>query len=137
VGAAMVGVGTAVVGGDDTPGYAAALAEVLDRPDGRLLTLEPGASGAEGEVRVAWSAADGRAVLLADGLTAAPDGAGYELWLIEAGGPVPMEVLDPADDGEIREVLDIEGAPVAWGVTIEPEGGSPAPTGEILYVAEA
>ena len=86
-------------------------------------------------VRVAWSAEEGRAVILGDGLDEAPDGEAYELWLIDADGtPVPMDLLDPAEGGDIGEVVSIDAAPAAWGVTIEPEGGSPAPSGEILFL---
>ena len=140
VAAAAVGVvagGAIVLDGDDEPAYAAELAEILARPDGRVVDLAvPEGVEADGGVRVAWSAQEGRAVVLADGLTEAPDGEAYELWLIGGDGtPVPMALLDGADEGDIRDVVSIDAAPVAWGVTIEPEGGSPAPSGEILFLA--
>ncbi len=119
---------------NDSPAYADALAEVMRQPDARMLTLVPGEGRTDGVVKVAWSSSGETAVLVADGLPVAPDGSAYELWLIAGGVPQPMEVLQSADEGEIRAVLDIEGAPDAWGVTIEPEGGSPAPTGEILFL---
>ena len=93
------------------------------------------------EVRVAWSGAAERAVLLADDLPEAPDGMAYELWLIDESGPVPMNVLDGADGGEIRDAIVMDGdsrprQPVAWGITLEPAAGSATPTGDILFVAE-
>jgi anti-sigma-K factor RskA len=135
---ALVGGVLAFRGGDDQPAYASALTEVLAQADGRVVTLaaDP-AGGATGTVKVAWSASDDRAVLLGDGLPAAPDGQAYELWLIGADGPVPMQVLQGAADGELRAVVPIDAEPQAWGVTIEPEGGSPAPTGPILFSATA
>ena len=123
--------------GDEQPAYASALAEVMAEPDARLLDLVAGASAAEGMVRVAWTFDGETAVLFADGLTAAPDGSAYELWLISGGVPQPMRVLQPAADGELRAVVDIDAAPDAWGLTIEPVGGSPAPTGEILFLGTA
>ncbi len=123
--------------GDDSPAFAGELAEVMESPDARLLTLDAGDSGAVGTVKVAWSADGERAVLIADGLSAAPDGTAYELWSIAGGVPQPMRVLQPADDGTLRAVVDIDQAPEAWGVTIEPAEGSAAPTGEILFLGTA
>lgn len=131
----FVGAAVVVRGGDEPPAYAVALTEVIDSPDAQLVTLDAGDSGATGTVKVAWSAEAARAVLSADGLAPAPEGSAYELWLIADGVPQPMRVLQPAADGTLRVVVDIDDAPKAWGVTIEPAGGSPAPTGEILFVA--
>lgn len=130
--------GVAVLrGGDESPTYATALAEVMESPDAKLVTLAAGDSSVAGTVKVAFSADGERAVLIGDGLAAAPDGSAYELWLIAGGVPQPMNVLQQTDDGTLRAVVDIADAPEAWGVTIEPEGGSPAPTGEILFLGTA
>jgi anti-sigma-K factor RskA len=117
----------------DSPVYATQLVEVLEHPDARLATLH---GDGDGEVRVAWSDDAERAVLLADDLPAAPDGMAYELWLIDESGPVPMKMLDRADGGEIRDVVDIDSDPAAWGITLEPEAGSASPTGDILFALE-
>jgi anti-sigma-K factor RskA len=130
--------GVAVLRGDEeSPTYAAALAEVMESPDAQLVSLAAGDSGADGTVKVAWSSDGERAVLIADGLAVAPEGSVYELWLIAGGVPQPMRVLQQTDDGTLRAVVDIDDAPEAWGVTIEPAGGSPAPTGEILFLGTA
>lgn len=129
--------GSVLVAPDDQPAYAAELEAVLAAPDGQFVTLaSTGAGGTDGTVKVAWSSDRESAVLLGDELPAAPPGQAYELWLIGADGPVPMSVLDPASEGDLREVLSIDDQPQAWGVTIEPSSGSPAPTGDILYLAE-
>ncbi len=134
----LVVAGTLVLrSGDDSPAYAGALAEVMESPDAQLVTLGAGDSGAAGTVKVAWSSDGARAVLLGDGLSAAPEGTAYELWLIAGGVPQPMRVLQQADDGTLRAVIDIDAAPEAWGVTIEPAGGSSAPTGKILFLGTA
>ncbi len=127
----IVGAGALLVG-RDADGFDQQLAAVVTAPDGRLVALT---GDSPGSVRVAWSDASGRALLVADGLPSAPSGSAYELWLIDDGGPVPMRVLDPAADGTLRVEVDLTGTPMAWGVTLEPVGGSDAPTGEILYAA--
>jgi anti-sigma-K factor RskA len=129
--------GALFVGGSDSPKYATELADVLANSDARFETL--GGDGA-GRVRVAWSGDADQAVLLADDLPEAPAGLAYELWLIDESGPVPMNMLDRADGGEIRDAIVIGGdgdrEPTAWGITLEPEAGSASPTGDILFVAE-
>ena len=135
--AGVFAAGALVVGGDDSPAYATELARVFEHSDAQLVTLD-GDGG--GQVRVAWSGGAERAVLLADDLPEAPDGMAYELWLIDESGPVPMNVLDGADGGEIRDAIVIDGdsgrQPVAWGITLEPAAGSASPTGDILYVSD-
>lgn len=138
--AAAVGLfaaGALLVGRSDSPTYAAELANVLAHSDARFERL--GGEG-DGQVRVAWSGDAERAVLLADDLPEAPDGLAYELWLIDDSGALAMNMLDRAAGGEIRDAIvmdgDVDRAPTAWGITLEPEAGSTSPTGEILYVTE-
>jgi hypothetical protein len=128
--------GSVLVGGDNQPAYAAELETVLGQDDAQFVSLPATGGTTDGSVKVAWSDELDSAVLLGDGLPAAPDGQAYELWLIDADGPQAMSVLDAADNGELRSVLDIDASPQAWGVTIEPEAGSPKPTGDVLYLAQ-
>lgn len=132
----LVGAAAFVVGrsGSGTEGFAAEIADVLDAPDARLVTLS---GSGDGQVRVAWSDSADRAVVLGDDLPDPGPGRVYELWLIDDAGARPMRLLDRADDGSVRRSVAVEGTPQAWGITIEPAGGSPAPTGEVLYSSEA
>jgi anti-sigma-K factor RskA len=134
--ALLVGAASFVIGrsgANDNGGFAGEVEQVLAEPDAQLVDLTgPGA----GQVKVAWSASTGRAVVIGDGLADPGSGNVYELWLIDASGPQPMKLLDAASGGDVRRALAVSGSPQAWGVTIEPSGGSPAPTGEILFSAE-
>jgi anti-sigma-K factor RskA len=131
--------GTLVVaGGGDEPAYSAELESILSQDDARFVMLvNTGADGGDASVKVAWSDTAESAMLLADGLPAAPDGQAYELWLIGDGDPIPMSLLDDAADGQLRQTMDISAKPQAWGITIEPDTGSTVPTGEVLYLSEA
>lgn len=62
----------------------------------------------------------------------APDST-YELWLFHDGAPVPAGVFDPDDHGQALTVVEgsVTGAEFA-AVTVEPHGGSPAPTGDTV-----
>lgn len=135
--AVMMFVAGAVLVDRGTTTFSDQVAAVLDEPDARFVTLTPDESaGAAGSIRVAWSASAGRAVVLGDDLAPAPGGQAYELWLIDADGPQPMQLLADASAGELRQVFDIVSEPAAWGVTIEPDSGSLQPTGDILFLAE-
>lgn len=124
-------VGAVVVGGRDRGGFDGEVASMLEQPDVQFARL---AGDAVGSVRVVWT--DDQVALIGDGLATPDEGTGYELWLIDSEGPRPMRILDGADDGEVRRVAPIDGEPVAWGITIEPQSGSDAPTLPIIYVAE-
>lgn len=76
-------------------------------------------------------------VFIADGIDAVPEGQTYQLWLIGAEGPVSAGTFEPDEDGTARVLLDGEVRPgLTLGLTIEPAGGSTAPTGDILLAQE-
>ena len=54
----------------------------------------------------------------------------YELWYITDEGPTSAATFRP-EDGSVQVVVDAEPADQV-GITEEPDGGSPAPTGPIL-----
>ena len=75
------------------------------------------------------------ALFYAHALPAPAPGKTYELWYITASGPVAAGVfdVDAKGDGALRveEVPDPEQV-LAWAVTLEPAGGVPQPTGEMV-----
>jgi anti-sigma-K factor RskA len=109
--------------------------EILAAPELRpvvLAGLEP-TPGAAGHTFL--DARRSRALFVARDLPPAPAGKTYQLWFIASGRPFPAGVFD-ADPGGTALVL-VEGvAPAgeiqAWAVTIEPAGGVPQPTGEMV-----
>ena len=115
--------------------YSDDLARVMEQPDSRLLSLE-NKSGTEGSFKVAWSSSLGEAVLIGEGLPAAPNDKAYELWLITPEQTMAMYVLDPANDGNVHRTFKAPADPIAWAITVEPAAGSPTPTGEIIYIAD-
>lgn len=117
-----------------------AVDDVRSAPDAVTLTLPAtGDADASAVVEIVWSDVRDQVAVFADGLRDPGTGFVYELWAIAGGAPVPAGLFEP-DAGSIREVADVtdfdDETPVAWGITIEPDGGSPAPTGDILYFAE-
>lgn len=130
---------TAFIVGRDTQNddaFASELEQVMAQPDVQIVDLAATSATTAGHVRIAWSATARRAAVIADGLHTPEDGSVYELWMIDDSGAVPTRMLDAADGGDVRRILGMPGAPVKWGITIEPKAGSASPTGEILFLAD-
>jgi anti-sigma-K factor RskA len=110
--------------------------DLVAQPESRLTILAglapaPGARG-----RVIWNAATREAVLLASGLARPPAGRAYEIWVIGASKrPVPAGVFQPGADGAaVVSLPRVEDTahPATFAITVEPEAGSAAPTGDIV-----
>lgn len=76
----------------------------------------------------------GEAVFFALGLPALAPDKTYQLWWIEGGKPVSAGVfqVDEQGTGSIQVERAPRGATEAWAVTVEPAGGVPQPTGEMV-----
>jgi anti-sigma factor RsiW len=71
---------------------------------------------------------DDGSVLVARGLSAAPEGRTYQLWFIDEGGPESGGTFDVEDGfATLESDRSLEGV-VAVAVTLEPAGGSRRPT---------
>lgn len=118
----------------ETQRMAEALA-IVNAPGGhgvQLAGLEP-SPGAAGRTFV--DLRHNRAVFFAHGLPALQPDRTYQLWWIEGGKPVSAGTfeVDEAGAGSVRiESLAPAGPIQAWAVTVEPAGGVPQPTGEMV-----
>jgi anti-sigma-K factor RskA len=81
---------------------------------------------------VYWNAAEGRVYLNSAKMNELPDDKQYQLWALKDGKPIDAGVFDPKD-GAIQPMYEIESAD-AFAVTLEPIGGSAAPTLSTLQV---
>ena len=71
----------------------------------------------------------------ADQLPALPQGRVYQLWLVTADAKVSAGLMHPDASGRALSASQTTGVrPVAIALTLEPEGGVPAPTGAIYLV---
>ncbi|MGH9162271.1 MAG: anti-sigma factor domain-containing protein, partial [Vicinamibacteraceae bacterium] len=93
------------------------------------LAGQPPAASARG--RAFWSASSGGVLFIADDLPALPRGRVYQLWVVTTKAPVSLALLTPDPSGATAAVTapPTDAVPIAFAVTIEPEGGVPAPTG--------
>lgn len=110
----------------------AELAGVLAAPDATPVTGRL-ANGGTGTVVV--SEQQDKAVFVASGMPAPPAGRVYQLWFADPAGAMrPAGLMDPARPGAPELMTGPVGRSTAVGVTLEPAGGSPAPTTEPLMV---
>jgi anti-sigma-K factor RskA len=112
-----------------------AFRELVSLPESRVVSLAGLGPAPGARARVVWHAGRGEAVLVASGLAPAPAGKAYELWIIAKAAPVPAGVFQV--DGQGRVVFPLpaglEFAGVkTFAVTVEPEGGTTAPTGAMV-----
>jgi anti-sigma-K factor RskA len=112
---------------------------VLTAPDLARVDLsgQPPAPRAAG--RAFWSRTRGL-VFAASSLPPLPAGRTYQLWVVTASRPISAGLIRPDDNGSVTASFDTPPdipAPVAIAVTLEPEGGVPAPTGDKYLVGLA
>lgn len=103
------------------------IAAVTAAPDARTIVM----TGRSGRMRVVTSAFAQRSVVVATGLDALPSDQAYAIWFIDDEGAHPAGLFRPRSDGSVRKLVD--GVPAAdLGITVEPEQGSPRPTGPVV-----
>ncbi len=109
---------------------------LLRDPATRVVALAGLAPSPNARGRMIWHEVHG-GVLVAGDLPPVPPGQVYELWAIVEGKPIPagLFTVDAEGRGGLR-VGALPGAPRVdqFAVTLEPAGGTPAPTGQ-MYLA--
>lgn len=100
---------------------------VLQADDAQRAVVDLGEAGRATVVR---SASENRAVLVTEDMVEPPPGKVFQVWLQTPDNDmVPAAVMDPVPDQTV--LLDGDAAEaVGAGITVEPKGGSPAPTSE-------
>jgi anti-sigma-K factor RskA len=99
----------------------------------RLTTLDakdPAYAGAR--VLVAWDANQHHGTVAAANLPPAPAGRNYQLWVLDPNAPSPLSA------GVVVASRAFDAPPVSvknpgFAISLEPVGGSPSPTGPILF----
>jgi len=99
----------------------------------RLATLDAkDASYAPYQILVAWDAYRNQGVVSTNNLPAAPAGHDYQLWVLDpaAQAPVSAGVLTNSRSFAVKPVSTPN---PGFAISLEPSGGSPEPTGPILF----
>jgi hypothetical protein len=108
--------------------------------DARLSLLSGLQAAPAARGRVLWSRSRREAFLVTTGLPAAPQGMGYEVWVIGRGAPVPAGVFQVDKEGgavfrlpRLTQTAEAK----TFAVTLEPAAGTPAPTGPMVLAGSA
>jgi anti-sigma-K factor RskA len=113
---------------------------VLVSPDLARIDLKGQPAAPTASARAFWSRSRGL-VFTASNLPALPQGRVYQLWVLTAQpAPISAGLMKPDTEGRVTAMFptpqDLP-QPVAMAVTIEPDGGVPAPTGDKYLVGLA
>jgi hypothetical protein len=132
--AIIVVVGALVVTRDaDAPTDDDVMSAVLDDDDAVTYEL----TGSAGELRLVKSEEHDATVLVGDDVAAPDSEFVLQLWAIEDGQPASMGTFVP-DDGHVALVMDgASPKTTQYAVSVEPEGGSEQPTGDIVAANSA
>jgi anti-sigma-K factor RskA len=109
---------------------------VMAAPDVLQVQLKPQAPGSTARARAYWSRTAGM-VFVAENLPALPSGQVYQVWTIAGTSAASAGTMIPRPDGTAMITAPMEPQalrPDAFGVTIEPTGGSPSPTLPIVML---
>jgi len=110
--------------------------ELLRHPMTRVVDLHGRGTAAAASGRMIWNDAGGGHLFVA-GLPPAPAGKTYELWTIAGKTPRPAGLLVVDAAGRATHRVDAAvGRVQVFAVTLEPEGGTPAPTGPIVLASK-
>lgn len=109
---------------------------VLTAPDVVHVELKGQLAAPQAVARAYWSRANGL-VFTASHLPVPPNGRAYQLWIVAGQSPISAGIVRTSATGEavmvVKTPTDIP-SPTAIAVTMEPEGGVPAPTGDKYLV---
>lgn len=108
---------------------------IVSAPDGQNVLLAGLAPTPNAQGRTFVDPATRDAVFYATDLPALTDDRTYQLWFIADGTPVSAGIFDVDDDGSAMVLVEDTAALdqiQLWAVTIEPAGGVPQPTGEMV-----
>lgn len=103
---------------------------VLEAADAGFIEL----SSPQGTANFVYSPSLGEGVFAGGSLAPPPDEQVYQLWLVDDSGTIPSSTFRPERSGTVLVEGVSAGQTIA--MTIEPEGGSDEPTGDILVAGD-
>lgn len=115
------------------------VSELLSAPGARFAELSGKKPAPQAHAMLAYDRATGRAVIMATGLPPAPAGRAYQLWLIADKKPMPGGTFRTDAEGRARmtDRLPADIGNPTFAVTLEREGGVPAPEGDVYLLGSA
>lgn len=115
--------------------------ELITARDAQISTLSGTEMAKTARARFVFDRNSGRAMLMAYDLPPTPEGKAYQLWFIEEGkSPMPGRVFttDASGNAAMPELVPVEGRNAkVFAITLEPAGGTTAPTSKPYLVSAA
>lgn len=110
-------------------------ANTIQKPGLKLTSLSgvPGSPEPASQVTVFWDTTSKDVFLLVNNLPRPASGHQYQLWALLNGKPVDLGVFDIRQEKLVLKMKNVQQAQ-AFAITLEPEGGSEAPTMPNMYV---
>jgi anti-sigma-K factor RskA len=107
-------------------------------PKAQHMTLVAAKSTHPAHIKTIYQKDKGHILLLASNLAPIPDNKVYQLWMLPAAGGAPMPCgtfrIDSRGNGMMLDLMEAEGVEAqGFAVTVEPVGGSKAPTSPVMY----
>jgi anti-sigma-K factor RskA len=116
------------------------ISEMFTAVDTRVATLTGTEMAPRAHARLAYNKA-GSAMMIVERLPPAPAGMDYQIWFIADGKPMPGGVFKPDATGhaEMRDQVPAaaQKSAAAFAITLEPQGGTLAPTGQKYLLSTA
>jgi hypothetical protein len=108
--------------------------DLLNSPAVNVAELSGKKPAPDAHATLAYDRSTGRAVVMATGLPPCPAGHAYQLWLIADNKPLPGGTFKADAQGRARmsDKLPPNHTAPTFAVTLEREGGVPAPQGDIF-----
>jgi len=107
---------------------------MLSDPATQRVVLKGVAKSPASKAMVYWQQETKNVYLSVDNLPVPPPNQQYQLWALMDGKPIDAGMLDPAEETlAVQPMKDINQAQ-AFAITLEPKGGSIAPTLDQMYV---
>jgi hypothetical protein len=112
------------------------VSDLLTSPGVRVTELSGKSPAPRAHATLAYDHSTGRAVVMATGLPPCPAGHAYQLWLIADNKPRPGGTFKADAEGRARlaDRLPQGFSAPSFAVTLEREGGVPAPEGDIYLL---
>ena len=111
----------------------------MQAPTTRIITLQ-GQTAPQASAKVFWDTTRHQWVIQVFDLPSAPTGMDYQLWYVTKEAKLSAAVFRPTAQGRAELRLSLPGGIAqnlaATAVTLEPQGGSPQPTGKFYLLAQ-
>jgi anti-sigma-K factor RskA len=115
------------------------LLALLTLPEVKIVVLTGTPQAPNAGARLFWDTKRGEWTVILHDLPPLPPGKVYQLWFLTAGSPIPSSTFQPDlySRGVVQAQLPRGRADIAGAaVSLEPEGGVPQPTGQIILAGQ-